>query len=84
MLKSDEIVLFRTDGIPDDDKQKLAELVSTPLRVYNYGEMSYIFSIYNRYISPSENLDMNCRACRSDVINKLKRIVSIWKEHNKI
>lgn len=84
MLKPDEIVLFRTDAIPQEDKQKITELVSDSLRSYNYGEMSYLFSIYNRYIFPGENLDMNCRACRSDVINKLKRIVAIWKEHNKI
>lgn len=83
MLNNDEIVLFRTDGIPQEDKNKVAALVST-MKQYNYGEMSFLFSVYNRYISPNNNLDMNCGACRTDVISKLKRIVTIWKEHNKI
>ncbi len=45
-------------------------------------ELEYLFEVYNKYINPTykDDLQNNCNLCRSEVINKIRNIVNVWKQ----
>jgi transposase-like protein len=71
--------------IPNQIKEDIIEtmaFVETTLPNCPADEQSYLFEVYNKYIKPTyqDDIKNTCPRCRSEVLNKIRRIVKGWKQ----
>jgi pyruvate-formate lyase-activating enzyme len=71
--------------IPEQIKEDIIEVmafVETTLPTCPIDEQNYLFEVYNKYIKPTyqDDLEDTCPRCRSEVISKIRMIVNGWKQ----
>ena len=71
--------------IPNKIKQDIIDtmaFVETTLPNCPADEQTYLFEVYNKFVKPTykDDLENNCNACRSEVLNKIRSIVRQWKQ----
>jgi len=68
-------------SIPDQIRGDVAEVVDRTRATLSFTrpDIEYLFQVYNRYIA-REPEDVNCGACRTKVVGKLRVMVDEWKK----
>lgn len=69
--------------IPESEHEAIiAAVTKTYTHTHTQDDMYTMFRVWNTYVSPSEPQDMNCSGCRSNVVNKLRQVVTLWMDGN--
>lgn len=69
--------------IPEVEREAItAAVTKTYSHTHTQSDMYTMFRVWNTYVTPGEPQDMNCPGCRSNVVNKLRQVVTIWMDGN--
>lgn len=70
-----------SDKIPEPERAAVTAAVN---RMYGQEptqpDMDTLFRVWNTYVSPDEQQNIGCRACRMLVVGKLRNVVKLWEE----
>jgi len=81
-MKVDNVWAELASRIPEEYKEQVIASVDRTYRVLSIdpSDMSYLFYIYNNYVNHYEPERLNCPACRTKVVGKMRQIVQYWRE----
>jgi len=81
-MKVDNVWAELASRIPEEYKEQVIASVDRTYRVLSIdpSDMSYLFYIYNNYVNHYEPERLNCPACRTKVVGKMRQIVQFWRE----
>ena len=81
-MKVDNVWAELALRIPEEYKEQVIASVDRTYRVLSIdpSDMSYLFYIYNNYVNHYEPERLNCPACRTKVVGKMRQIVQYWRE----
>jgi len=81
-MKVDNVWAELASRIPEEYKEQVIASVDRTYRVLSIDptDMSYLFYIYNNYVNHYEPERLNCPACRTKVVGKMRQIVQYWRE----
>lgn len=69
--------------IPEVEREAIiAAVTKTYTHTHTQEDMDTMFRVWNTYVSPDEPQDIGCRGCRSNVVNKLRQVVTLWMDGN--
>jgi len=81
-MKVDNVWAELASRIPEEYKEQVIASVDRTYRVLSIdpSDMSYLFYIYNNFVNHYEPERLNCPACRTKVVGKMRQIVQFWRE----
>jgi len=81
-MKVDNVWAELASRIPEEYKEQVIASVDRTYRVLSIDptDMSYLFYIYNNFVNHYEPERLNCPACRTKVVGKMRQIVQFWRE----
>jgi len=81
-MKVDNVWAELASRIPEEYKEQVIASVDRTYRVLSIdpSDMSYLFYIYNNFVNHYEPERLNCPACRTKVVGKMRQIVQYWRE----
>jgi hypothetical protein len=68
--------------IPNEYKEQVMATVDRTYRVLSIdpSDMDYLFFVYNNFVNHYEFERINCPACRTKVVGKMRQIVQFWRD----
>lgn len=69
--------------IPENERDAVkSAILKTYRNQHTQSEMETIFRVWNTYVTPNEQQDINCRGSRSKVVGKLRNVIKLWEDGN--
>lgn len=74
-------LLLRGESIPEEVRPDVITAVERNQNQLSWNaiDLQFLFTVYNRYVTPAEPENINCGGCRSKVIGKMRQYVKAWK-----